>query len=43
MIFYLLGAALGMATTGASPVTQPIGAGLMAVAGGAMTWQAARD
>ncbi|GIF00992.1 hypothetical protein [Paractinoplanes rishiriensis] len=43
VVFYLLGAALGMATTGASLVTQPVGAGLLAVAGGAMVWRAARS
>ena len=43
VIFYLLGAALGMATTGASLATQPVGAGLMAAASGAMAWQAARS
>jgi len=42
VIFYLLGAALGMATTGASLPTQPVGAALMAVAGAAMAWRAAR-
>jgi hypothetical protein len=34
--FYLLGAALGMATTGASLLTQPIGAVLLTVSGAAM-------
>lgn len=42
VIFYLLGAALGMATTGASLPTQPVGAALMAVAGAAMAWRATR-
>jgi hypothetical protein len=42
VVFYLLGAALGMATTGASLPTQPVGAALMAVAGAAMAWRAAR-
>lgn len=36
VIFYLLGAALGMATTGASLLTQPVGALLLAVSGGVM-------
>jgi hypothetical protein len=40
--FYLLGAALGMATTGASLPTQPFGAALMAVSGGAMAWLTVR-
>jgi apolipoprotein N-acyltransferase len=42
VIFYLLGAALGMATVGASLPTQPVGAALMAVAGGWMAWSAVR-
>lgn len=42
VVFYLLGAALGMATTGASLPTQPVGVALMAVAGAAMAWRAAR-
>jgi hypothetical protein len=33
-IFYVLGAVLGMATTGASLPTQPVGAALMALSGG---------
>ena len=33
VVFVVLGAALGMATTGASLPTQPIGAGLMAISG----------
>ena len=33
VVFYVLGAALGMATTGASLPTQPIGAALLAVSG----------
>ena len=43
VIFYLLGAALGMATTGASLPTQPVGAALMAIASAAMAWTAARS
>jgi hypothetical protein len=42
VVFYLLGAALGMATTGASLPTQPLGAALMAVSGAAMAISAAR-
>ncbi len=42
LIFYLLGAALGMATTGASLPTQPVGGALLAVAGGWITWAALR-
>jgi hypothetical protein len=42
VIFYLLGAALGMATVGASLPTQPVGAALLAVAGGWMAWSAVR-
>lgn len=38
VVFYLLGAALGMATTGASLPTQPVGAALLAVSGAAMAW-----
>jgi hypothetical protein len=38
LIFYVLGFALGMATTGASLPTQPIGAALMAIAGGWIAW-----
>ena len=36
VIFYLLGFALGMATTGASLLTQPVGAALLALSGTAM-------
>jgi hypothetical protein len=42
LIFYVLGAALGMATTGASLPTQPVGAALMALSGGWMAWAALR-
>jgi hypothetical protein len=38
LIFYVLGAALGMATTGASLPTQPVGAALMAIAGAWIAW-----
>jgi hypothetical protein len=43
LIFYVLGAALGMATTGASLPTQPIGAVLMAIGGAWIAWSAFRD
>jgi uncharacterized membrane protein YhaH (DUF805 family) len=43
LVFYLLGAVLGLATTGASLPTQPIGAALMVVAGGAIAWSARRQ
>jgi hypothetical protein len=39
-IFYVLGAALGMATTGASLPTQPVGAALMAISGGWIAYAA---
>jgi hypothetical protein len=42
LIFYVLGAALGMATTGASLPTQPIGAVLMAISGAWIAWSAFR-
>jgi hypothetical protein len=38
LIFYVLGFALGMATTGASLPTQPIGAALLAIAGAWIAW-----
>jgi hypothetical protein len=38
LIFYVLGLALGMATTGASLPTQPIGAALLAIAGAWIAW-----
>lgn len=43
VVFIVLGAALGMATTGASLPTQPIGAGLMAISGAWIAWVAARQ
>jgi hypothetical protein len=43
VVFVLLGAALGMATTGASLPTQPIGAGLMAISGAWIAWAATRQ
>ena len=42
LIFYVLGAALGMATTGASLPTQPIGGALIAVSGAWIAWAAVR-
>ena len=42
VVFVLLGAALGMATTGASLSTQPIAARLMAISGGWIAWAAMR-
>ena len=38
MVFYVFGAFLGMATTNASLPTQPVGALLMAVSSGWITW-----
>ena len=43
VVFIVLGAALGMATTGASLPTQPIGAGLMAISGAWIAWAATRQ
>jgi hypothetical protein len=43
LIFYVLGAALGMATTGASLPTQPVGAALLAVSGARIAWAALRS
>ena len=43
LIFYVLGAALGMATTGASLPTQPVGAALLAVSGAWIAWAALRS
>ena len=43
LIFYVLGAALGMATTGASLPTQPIGAALLAISGAWIAWAALRS
>jgi hypothetical protein len=43
VVFVVLGAALGMATTGASLPTQPIGAGLMALSGAWIAWAATRQ
>ena len=38
LVFYVLGAFLGMATTGASLPTQPVGAVLMAISSGWIAW-----
>jgi hypothetical protein len=43
LIFYVLGFALGLATTGASLPTQPIGAALMAIAGVWIAWAVSRQ
>jgi hypothetical protein len=43
LIFYVLGAALGMAATGASLPTQPIGGVLMAIGGAWIAWAAVRQ
>jgi hypothetical protein len=40
--FYVLGALLGIVTTGGSLLTQPVGALLMAIGGGWMAWSAMR-
>jgi hypothetical protein len=42
VVFYILGAALGMVTTGASLPTQPAGAALLAISSAVMAWSAAR-
>lgn len=43
VVFILLGAALGKATTGASPPPQPIGAGLMTISDAWMAYAALRQ
>jgi hypothetical protein len=43
LVFYVLGAALGMATTGASLPTQPVGAALLAISGAWIAWAAPRS
>lgn len=43
LTFYILGFAAGLATTGASLPTQPIGAVLLAVGGAWIAWSALRD
>jgi hypothetical protein len=40
LVFYALAAALGMATTGASLPTQPVGAALLAISGAGIAWAA---
>jgi hypothetical protein len=42
LMFYVLGAVLGMATTGSSLPTQPVGALLMVVSGGWIAWSVLR-
>ena len=43
LTFYLFGAVLGLVTTGASLPTQPIGAGLLLLAGTAIAWRSRRE
>ena len=43
LVFYVLGAFLGMATTGASLPTQPVGAVLMAISSGWIAWTVLRS
>jgi len=43
LVFYVLGAFLGMATTNASLPTQPVGAVLMAISGAWIAWTALRS
>ena len=43
LVFYVLGAFLGMATTGASLPTQPVGAVLMAISSAWIAWTALRS
>jgi hypothetical protein len=43
VVFYVLGVVLGLATTGASLPTQPVGALLVVVAGGWIVWYDARQ
>ena len=43
LVFYVLGAVLGIVITGASLPTQPVGALLMAISGGAMAYSALRQ
>jgi uncharacterized membrane protein YgdD (TMEM256/DUF423 family) len=42
LLFYVLGAVLGMATTGSSLLTQPVGGLLMAIGGGWIALSALR-
>jgi hypothetical protein len=43
LLFYVLGAVLGMLTTGSSLPTQPVGALLIVISGGWMAWSALRQ
>jgi hypothetical protein len=43
LVFYVFGAILGMATTGASLPTQPVGALLLAVSGAGIAWTVLRS
>ena len=43
VLFYVLGAVLGMATTGNSLVTQPVAALLIAISGGWIAWSTLRQ
>jgi hypothetical protein len=43
LVFYVFGAFLGMATTGASLPTQPVGALLLAISGAWIAWTVLRD
>jgi hypothetical protein len=43
LMFYVLGAVLGQAITGSSLATQPVGAALMVISGGWITWTVTRQ
>jgi hypothetical protein len=43
LVFYVLGAVLGMVTTGASLPTQPVGAVLLAISGAGLAWSVLRS
>jgi hypothetical protein len=43
LMFYVLGAVLGMATTGSSLLTQPIAASLIVISGGWIAWSVIRQ
>ena len=43
LLFYVLGAVLGMATTGSSLPTQPVAALLMVISGGWIAWSVMRQ
>jgi ABC-type nickel/cobalt efflux system permease component RcnA len=43
VLFYVLGAVLGMATTGSSLITQPVAALLMVLSGAWIAWSALRQ